>query len=234
MEQIKRSRNKSKSKFKFKFSGEAEVILCLSIAFILIILPLFFTPVSSDDFIYVVNNSDWSDMHWRYMNWSGRLVADFASLILLQLPSIIYIIIKAGIWVALIALISQLPSIFANKLNWNSNNFIIVFLLYWIANPNLGQTSFWTVGFTNYLLTNFFIVSFIALIFFLKGKKLKAWHFFVIPILGLLAGNSNENTSIVVILLLLVFLLIEKEKKVFLIAFPFSVIGTLSLLLSPG
>ncbi|WP_280640427.1 DUF6056 family protein [Enterococcus raffinosus] len=58
--------------------------------------------------------------------------------------------------------------------------------------------------------------------------------FFVIPILGLLAGNSNENTSIVVILLLLVFLLIEKEKKVFLIAFPFSVIGTLSLLLSPG
>lgn len=230
MDQLKRSRDINEN----RHSKKLTVILCLGFAFILIAIPLFFTPVSSDDFIYITNNSKWSDIAWRYMNWSGRIVADGTSLLLLQLPKMIYSLLKAVIWVGLITLISQLPPIINNEHRWNSRNFITVFLLYWIANPNLGQTSFWTVGFTNYILTNFFIVAYFSLLFLLKDQRMKFWHFIAIPTLGLLAGNSNENTSIVVVLLTIVFLLIEKKKSVFLIGLPFTIVGALSLLLSPG
>lgn len=217
-----------------KNDRKKKTFLCLGIAVFLVLIPLAFTPVSSDDFIYVTNNTEWSNIGWRYLNWSGRIVADSFSLILLQLPSFIYKFLKAIIWVSLIWLISCLPSILNKKYTWEIRNFVILFLLYWIANPNLGQTSLWTVGFSNYLLTNFFIVAYFALVFYLKDRKLKNWQFIAIPILGLLAGNSNENTSIIVVLLTFVFLLIEKRKHVFLLGLPFTIIGTLSLLLSPG
>lgn len=210
------------------------ILLCLGIAVILVLIPLAFTPISSDDFIYVTNNTKWSNLGWRYLHWSGRIVADSFSLILLQLPSFIYKFLKAIIWIGLLLLISYLPSLLNKKHTWEIRNFVILFLLYWVANPNLGQTSFWTVGFANYLLTNFFIVAYFALVFYLKDEKLRSWHFIAIPILGLLAGNSNENTSIVVILLTLFFLLIEKNNQTFLLGLPFTIIGTLTLLLSPG
>ncbi|MFR4753550.1 MAG: DUF6056 family protein [Enterococcus raffinosus] len=92
------------------------IFLCVGIAIIMIIIPLIFTPISSDDFIYITNNSEWSDISWRYMNWSGRLVADIASLILLQLPPIIYIFFKATVWVGMISLISQITFDFQQKL----------------------------------------------------------------------------------------------------------------------
>lgn len=218
----------------FRLVKNNPISTCLVLSFLLVLIPLLFTPVSSDDFIYVTKNPTWSNLTWRYMNWSGRLVADAASLLMLQLPSILYNFIKAIIWIGLIAVISQLPSIFAQEYKWKLKNFIIIFILYWVANPNLGQTSFWTVGYSNYLLTNFFIVLYFALAFYLKGKKLKTWQLCAIPILGVLAGNSNENTSIIVVLLTLVFILIEKKKKVFILGFPFTLIGALSLLLSPG
>lgn len=230
MEQLKRSKNRNKG----GYTKSLAFYLCFAVVFILVLIPLYFTPISSDDFIYITNSSKWSDIAWRYMNWSGRLVADSASLFLLQLPSIVYKIIKALIWSGLIAMISQLPAASKGKLTWSLKNFVIVFLLYWIANPNLGQTSFWTVGFANYILTNFFIVAYFALAFYIKETKVQRWQYLAIPFLGLLAGNSNENTSIVVVLLTIIFLLIEKRKKVFLLGLPFTIVGTLGLLLSPG
>lgn len=53
-------------------------------------------------------------------------------------------------------------------------------------------------------------------------------------VLAILAGNSNENTSIVLVLLTMVMLVIEKNKKVFLVALPSTILGALILLLSPG
>jgi hypothetical protein len=217
-----------------KVTKKQFMLLFFAAAIILVLIPLAFTPMLSDDFIYITNNTKWSDLGWRYLHWSGRLVADSFSLILLQLPSIIYKLLKAIIWIGLLLLISFLPSIFNNKYTWRMNNFIIIFLLYWVANPNLGETSLWSVGFANYLLTNFFIVAYFALLFYLKDRPLRIWHYLAIAVLGLLSGNSNENTSIVVILLTLTFLLIENKKHVFLLGLPFTVIGTLSLLLSPG
>ncbi|MBO0454052.1 DUF6056 family protein [Candidatus Enterococcus murrayae] len=227
-------RNYTKKHNKIKYNKKVLFFFFLAVAFIIVLIPQVFTPISSDDTLYVVNNSKWSSMTWRYMNWSGRIVADVSSLILLQLPPFIYIFLKAAIWISLITLISQLPSVLEKKFIYNSKNFVVIFLLYWIANPNLGQTSFWTVGFTNYILTNFFIVAYFTLIFFLKDRNSNFLHIPGVAILGLLSGNSNENTSIVVVLLTLVFLLIERNKKVFLIGLPFTVVGMLTLLLSPG
>ncbi|MDT2737211.1 DUF6056 family protein [Enterococcus pseudoavium] len=230
MKHLKRSKN---SDINFK-SKKTIITLCLIISFILVLIPIAFTPVSSDDFIYLTRNPTWSNLAWRYMNWSGRIVADTASLVMLQLPPLVYNFFKATIWIGLIILISQLPSILNKEYKWNMKNFLIIFILYWIANPNLGQTSFWTVGYSNYLLTNFFIMAYVVVLFLLKDKDLKLWNILAIFILGILAGNSNENTSIVVVLLTVVFILIEKNKKVFILGLPFTLIGTLSLLLSPG
>lgn len=73
-----------------------------------------------------------------------------------------------------------------------------------------------------------------AVVFKFRDTKLKISHIFIISTLGLFAGNSNENTSIIVVLLTLIFILIEKKKKTFIIGLPFTLLGTLSLLLSPG
>lgn len=219
---------------KLELKSNKSIFILLALATLFVLIPTVFTPLHSDDFIYVLHNDQWSNLVWRYFNWSGRIVADSFSLVVLQLPKFLTSLIQSLIWTGLIFLITTLPGIVNQKFKFHKLHFIIIFMLYWVDNPNLGQTSFWTVGFANYLFTNFLILAYFTFLFYLRDRKLNSLSMVGLIILATLAGNSNENTSIVIVLLTMVMLLIEKNKKIFLIALPFTILGTLSLLLSPG
>ncbi len=198
---------------KLELKSNKSIFILLALATLFVLIPTVFTPLHSDDFIYVLHNDQWSNLVWRYFNWSGRIVADSFSLVVLQLPKFLTSLIQSLIWTGLIFLITTLPGIVNQKFKFHKLHFIIIFMLYWVDNPNLGQTSFWTVGFANYLFTNFLILAYFTFLFYLRDRKLNSLSMVGLIILATLAGNSNENTSIVIVLLTMVMLLIEKNKK---------------------
>ncbi len=112
-------------------------------------------------------------------------------------------------------------------------------MLYWICNVNLGQTTFWIVGACNYLITNFFILLFLYLFLTFRKTNNNFIKFFVF-ISAIIAGCTNENTSITLILsyILLVFVLNKYDTNLNLFTSLFYIfgltIGTLFLLLAPG
>jgi Uncharacterized membrane protein, required for N-linked glycosylation len=219
---------------KHEKKSKKTTFILLAITLLIVFIPIFFTPLHSDDFIYVLHNDQWSNLVWRYFNWSGRIVADSFSLVALQLPKVLASLIQALIWTGLIFFITTLPSVVNKNFKFNKFHFIVIFLLYWVANPNLGQTSFWTVGFANYIFTNFLIIVYFSFLFYLRDREMNSLSILALVVLAILAGNSNENTSIVLVLLTMVMLVIEKNKKVFLVALPSTILGALILLLSPG
>ncbi len=199
----------------------------------------YLTPFHSDDYSYGQMGFDWAK-HWRhYMGWSGRLVADYASSLILMcrnhaVVSVIMALFAAGTcW-----LIADLPSrLFGTK--FSPFKFLLITALYWICNPNLGQTTFWVVGACNYLVTNFCIVLFLYV--FLTFRSSSSWRVRgTLFLLALLAGCTNENTSLAIIY---TFIAACVLMKVFHIEFNVKsaclygvglVIGMLVLLLAPG
>ena len=210
------------------------IVLSLCIAFGLVLFPLLHTPWISDDFIYLTNDEQWANIRWIYMNWSGRLSAHTTALFLLQLPRVIFRIIHACVWIGVILLISQLPNYYYGGKSINIFSFWIIFILYWIGNPNLGQTSLWAVGAIAYLFTGFYILCYIFVILVYRETDRKEIIYLATPILGLLAGNSNENTSIVILLLSIIFFFIYQRKPIFMVGTLSTMTGALILLLAPG
>lgn len=194
------------------------------------------TPMQSDDYTYMFIGTNFSDHLHHYMTWSGRLVADYVSGFLLgHLNYITYSFLNVAALVTMISCISILPSAVTGKLRFSPFNFTIIALLYWIANPNLGQTTFWIVGSANYLWTSMFISVFFVCYFHLARKeKNTSLSTLVLFIAALLAGCSNENTSIVTFIVVAVCSFIFKNKATSVISLVGILIGALTLLLSPG
>ncbi|CAM5785209.1 hypothetical protein CCAE64S_01518 [Castellaniella caeni] len=75
---------------------------------------------------------------------------------------------------------------------------LLVFTLYWIANPDLGQTTFWIVGAANYLWPSVFNFGFaLAFVVLLRRRSCPWWQALLLCVLALPAGCSNENTGVV-------------------------------------
>jgi hypothetical protein len=214
-------------------------LMAFSVIFILMLVPSMFTPMQSDDYSYALMGASVKDHYSHYMHWSGRLVADYISgTLLAYLPHWLYEIINAAGVSSLILAISQLPKYIVDSDDSKSSflGTIIIFLLYWIANPNLGQTSFWIVGSANYMWTNLFICIFFISLFSVLRAKSSARHYVMIASLGLIAGCSNENTAIVTILITAFAIFIEKDgnRKLLITGLVSLAVGAVILLLAPG
>lgn len=213
--------------------------IVFGIIFILMLIPSIFTPMQSDDYSYALMGASVKDHYSHYIHWSGRLLADYISgTMLAYFPHWLYEIINAAGVSALILAIAQLPKyIIGNEDSKTSfTGPIIIFLLYWIANPNLGQTSFWIVGSANYMWTNLFICIYFICLFNLLRASSSAINYATIVVLGLGAGCSNENTAMVTILITAFAIFIEKDgNRKLLITGLFSLtVGAGILLLAPG
>ena len=168
-------------------------------------------PIHSDDYFYFFKGVSFSSIYAHYIGWSGRAVADsISSFLLFFFPKKIYTLINAFAFSLLIYFISILPKFaLRSKSNNNLFVFVLVFLLYWIANPNLGQTSFWVVGSANYLWTNLILVGYFLLLFFLRSTRNAEVNFlvlFTVFLLSVLAGWTNENTGLFAFVVSVAFL----------------------------
>ncbi|WP_370606416.1 DUF6056 family protein [Citrobacter werkmanii] len=216
----------------FKNKSSIAFIFALAICFTLTLLVALNTPMHSDDYLYALKGLSFESHIKHYTKWSGRVVSDYISPALLLMPHWLRATFNSLALVVLICAVVIFGKQGRNIDTKDSLSVLLIFILYYISNSNLGQTTFWIVGSANYLWTNMFIVC-----FFLCVKR--NVNIFATSFFAFLAGCSNENTSIVVVILTATYLafqfIIKKEdyrKTIWYLAMNIS--GCLLLLLSPG
>ncbi|MBD2781242.1 DUF6056 family protein [Xenorhabdus szentirmaii] len=217
---------------KYKIS----IIACLGFIFFTTIVFIlnYFNPLQSDDYGYYLIGLDLNKHIHHYMTWSGRVIADFISPVLLSIKSKILLSITQTLCViALLFFISSKKSISKSELI-----FTISFLsyLFFLSHPNFGQANLWVVGSANYLWTSvLYIYITREIINYLNGQKINNITYLV----SLLAGCTNENASLAligIILAALLFIFFQNkviDKKLLTILL-FTVLGSAILLSSPG
>ena len=194
-----------------------------------------YVPMQSDDYSFMMKGISPLTHYYFYLQWSGRLVANFMGAFMMgELPKYAYSALNSVAFSLLVIFISSIP--FADKLvsKWQfCLRVAFIFVLYWIANPNLGQTSFWIVGSANYMWTNMFIAAFF--VYLMRSIRSQKTNVIALFILGLTAGCSNENTGAVVVFLSAFVLIYEKaNRSVIISSMSGVIIGAAILLLSPG
>ena len=188
--------------------------------FLLIYFIGYHVPVHSDDYSYLMRGFSFKSQIDQYLNWNGRFLVNYTASIVLNLfKRWVYMAINALFFVALISLITILPNIILQKKLINKRSFVIqwlVFTLYWMSNPNLGQTSFWFVGSVNYLWTLVWASVFFCFFLYLlvNHRQLSAGRAVILFILGFFAGLSTESLGVTVVLFVMcMFPLFWKENK---------------------
>lgn len=213
--------------------------IILLVAFMAIFAIEWLTPIHSDDYRYfLLGISPETHIH-HYLTWSGRIIADYASSLILYTESqFVYSFTTAAAALAFCYFIAKTPS---KTLRWEKSDYILVpliFFTYWIANPNLGQTTFWIVGAANYLWTNLFVAAWLFFIYKITTDNVKKVSPLII-LLSFMAGCSNESVSPFVVMLSALTMAYEywmtksvsKNKVIYTL---FTLIGSCTLILSPG
>lgn len=209
------------------------------IAFLAIFVLEWFTPIHSDDYRYALIGLSFDAHLHHYMTWSGRIVADYTSALLLATESRFFISAMTGLAVlAFCYFIVKTPT---GTLKWKKHDsliFTLIFLTFWVANPNIGQTVFWVVGSANYLWTNLFVAAWLWNLYriqLLKEERTQAGML----LLGLLAGCSNESVAPFVVGLALLAIIYDfwQERRFYankIAYFISTLIGVCVLIFSPG
>lgn len=204
---------------------------------ILVAYITYLTPMQSDDFSYHTMGVNLQDHIDHYNSWSGRFLADYISPLILLTPyKIVQSIIITIAAIGMIFVISILPSrIFSQP--YSIHSFIVLFLIYWLSNPTLGQTIFWVVGAANYLFTNFIIVLYLwCFIEYIKSHYSTSIYIFLL-VLSALVGFTSENTTWIVLLFSLtstIYLMTKKQDKKIILSFILVTISFYFMIFSPG
>ena len=220
---------------KIKKNAKYAPILLIFFAFFII---EFNTPFHSDDFSYAQLGG--VEAHLKhYLGWSGRLVSDFFSTIILNIRIHFIISVIISLFsVAICYLLVAIPNKLFNK-DFSSLNFILVSSLYWLFSPNLGQTNFWVVGACNYLVTTFFVALTLYLYICYKDSR-SLFTYISLFFIALFAGCSNENLCLALIYTLVTIIVVYKYQnitfnhKLAIVVLSGVIIGSLVLLLAPG
>ncbi|ECF6051809.1 hypothetical protein FNN84_11435 [Salmonella enterica subsp. salamae] len=211
-----------------------KMAISLFVVFTLVYLIGFITPMNSDDYTYALRDLSFSGVKMHYLGWSGRVVSDTISTSLLKFfPPHIYNAINSAALTLMVLCWTIIPA----KLTRSSPSpyvMIFLFFLYFIANPALGQTNFWLVGSANYLWTNMFIAIYILISICVSNGNRSNFKLLAYAVSSILAGCSNENTSLVVVLISIAYFFIMNRNKYLLIGVFGTAIGAGVLLLAPG
>lgn len=209
-------------------------LLTSLVIFVLVLIPTLHTPMLSDDYYYI-SIANLHDQIAHYKEWSGRILTNmFSSYMMYYVPHALYEFLTAMALAATLCFTACIPNaLLKNKLKFHPLSALGLFVLYWIANPSLGETTFWFVGAANYLWTTFYVSLFILTIA-LQKPKLTWWKLPFALLLGFAAGCSNENTSIVTLLLTISFIIYKKNLSAIYPYLTGLIIGIGVLLLGPG
>ncbi len=186
----------------------------------------FLTPLIADDYSYHFSWRDMSritdireaflSMYAHYFNWGGRVLTHLIATLFLLIGKPVFNPANTAVYLWLSILIYRFVTINQDS-KYHPMLYLLVHFGLWFALPAYGQNIFWLIGSCNYMWPAAFILAFLWPLYryCLTGQAPLGKAFpFLYPLLGLLAGWGNENTSGAGILfaLLLIFL-IRKEKK---------------------
>lgn len=143
--------------------------------------------------------SDIAESTYSYfMTWGGRIVAQSMAMFFLWMPRMVFNVCIAGATVFLVILIQWIARGGRVTMDLSAREAALIFFCLWTFHANFAGVFIWTDGSCNYLFP------LLALLFFLlpyirhymsDGKeKESSWLVYTMFPLGILAGNSNENT----------------------------------------
>lgn len=177
----------------------------------------FLTPMLADDYSYTFSWYDRSSittlsgaflsMYAHYFSWGGRVITHFIATVFLLIGKPVFNIFNALIYTWLCYILYRYVTIHAIK--GKNLLFVAVHLCIWFAVPAFGQDFLWLMGACNYLWPAAFIFTFVwpYYQYVMTGELLSNKALIcLMPILGILAGWGNENTSGAGILLVCVLL----------------------------
>ena len=145
-------------------------------------------------------NSIFSNLKYMYFNWGGRVLAHFFTYLFLMLPKWIFNVVNSVIYILNIYLIYLIAK--QNKKD-NYLYILLIHMIVFILFPVFGQVFLWLDGSCNYSFTLCIQLLFIYMILNMKNNKL---NYIIYPILSLLAGMCNENSSLSLILFLILYI----------------------------
>lgn len=220
-----------------KFLNKNQKKIFLLLIFVSMLILNFLTPLLADDYSYGLNLDGkrissvidiFNYQIWHYFNWGGRTIAHTFAQTFLIFPKVIFNVLNSIIYTILIYLI-YLHGKLNRKNKDNPYMLLLIHFILWFMIPVFGQSFIWLIGSCNYLWTTVIILYFLWL--YRKNSISEKWYNLLLMfILGLLAGWTNENTSVGLIIVLISSLIINKvEKKKFELSKSrlFGIIGTL-------
>ena len=199
-------------------------------AFVLIFIFNVLTPMMTDDLFYSKTVSEASGIgelfaqeYTQYMTWTGRSVCHMILRFFLLTDKMVFNVADSLVFVLLTLLIYWNVE---HKKKYDIPVYLLINLLLWMFGVLFRQTVLWETGACNYLWGSAIIMSFVTLYRYgLKresasgqqsGLKHPALWTVFLPVLGVLAGWCNENSSgggLLMVLLCLGFYLYEQKKK---------------------
>lgn len=200
-------------------------VLNAVVIYILIYFSAYHIPFHSDDYVFTLRGISLQAHLNHYLNWEGRIIGDYIASLLLNLFSKpVYMAINTLVFLSVVINISLIPLVLQGR-SWihkDSSLFLwISFMMYWLCNPNLGQTSFWIVGSAIYLWPLMWLSFYLLYLFKLLAEETKQLscnsckQTFVLCILGFFSGLSNEATGAVTVFFTLFLLFIYQKGLTF-------------------
>ena len=235
-------------------------------AFVLMFIFNVLTPMMTDDLFYSKTVSEASSIwdlfaqeYTQYMTWTGRSVCHMILRFFLLTDKMVFNVVNSVAFVLLTLLIYWNVD---HRKKYDTPVYLLVNLLIWMFGVVFRQTVLWETGACNYLWGAVLIMGFVTL--YRYGLKRESgggqesegvvpkqadglkhpvlWAVFL-PVLGVLAGWCNENSSgggLLMVLLCLGFYLYEKKKGLHAIK-PWMITGLLGnlaglaiMVLAPG
>ncbi|WP_195986760.1 DUF6056 family protein [Clostridium sp. D53t1_180928_C8] len=214
-----------------------------------------YTPLYVDDYSYSFSFMDGSKISSineillsqkaHYLNMNGRSVVHTIAQFFLCYQKIFFNLFNTISFLGLVIIIYfySYGTLKKIELKW----ILIIFLILWGITPNFGQSYLWITGASNYLY-GILIVLIYLIPFRIINKDnehknnsiiFKALFTIFYLIFGILAGWTNENTSVALICISILYLITFKLKKIKLKVWMFSglignLIGLSIMILAPG
>ena len=229
-----------------KLSKKQQTIIILASIFIMMLVLNLLTPLLADDYSYSLStdntkiNSLMDIINYQiqhYLHWGGRTVAHTIAQCFLMFPKFIFSIVNSLMYIILIYLIYLHA-----KDNSTTQKPILLLLIHlglWFLLPVFGQTCLWLVGSCNYLWTTVIILLLLLQYRKSSGNNDTIKQVIGTFLLGIIAGWTNENTSVGLLVIIVGVLIIKKAryqkiKKWEIGGLIGSLVGFFTLILAPG
>ncbi|WP_314590274.1 DUF6056 family protein [Paenibacillus terrigena] len=178
-----------------------------------------------------------------YHEWTGRVIVHTIVQFFLLLGKSYFNVVNAFMFIMLMILMTLFTKL--RKFDKLEDFLAIIFcaVLSWFLLPVIGETVFWVAGSVNYMWTTVVALIFLLPFRYLLEDKLllndSKKNTFIMLIVGLFAGWSQENVAVISVFFVIMNLIYLKYKKLHIPKWCYSgglgvIIGCMILVLAPG